>query len=84
MCAATHPEMPGDRYLDDGIHYRLSVELGLLVTEPMHADSRNPGRGGHEVHGEWWWFDRVPPDVVIEQPAASHRCHEVGSAPVPV
>lgn len=25
LCAATHPSERGDTYLDDGLHYRLSV-----------------------------------------------------------
>lgn len=63
LCAAMHPAEPGDTYLDDGLHYKLSVELGALVTEPMDSDV---GRGGHAAHGEWWWRDEVPADVVIE------------------
>lgn len=50
LCAATHPAEPGDTYLDDGIHYRLSVELEALVSEPMDPDPANPGRGGHRAH----------------------------------
>ena len=34
LCAAMHGEEPGDTYLDDGVHYLLSVEKKLLVTEP--------------------------------------------------
>lgn len=67
LCAAAHPEQPGDTYLHDGLHYKLSVELGALVTEPMHADPVNPGRGGHEAHGCWWWQDEVPQDAVLEE-----------------
>jgi hypothetical protein len=63
LCAAMHPAEDGDTYLHDGLHYKLSAELGALVTEPMHADA---GRGGHARHGEWWWRDEVPDDVVIE------------------
>lgn len=51
LCAAQHPQCEGDVYLDDDIHYRLSVELKVLVTEPMEL----PDGGGHGVHGEWWW-----------------------------
>lgn len=61
LCAAMHPEEPGDTYLHDGIHYTLSVELDALVTEKMEQAE---GRGGHAHHGEWWWSHRVPPDVV--------------------
>ncbi len=68
LCAAMHPARDDDRaYIDDGLHYKLGVELGALVTEPMHADAGNPGRGGHAAHGEWWWADEVPDDVVIER-----------------
>lgn len=58
-----HPALEGDTYLDDNIGYRLSVVDKVLVTEAMHQDA---GRGGHAAHGEWWWADRVPADVVID------------------
>lgn len=64
VCAAMHPEEPGDTYLHDGLHYRLSVDLGVLVTEPMECEG---GRGGHGKHGLWWWRDRVPDDVQLER-----------------
>ncbi len=60
LCAAKHPEEPGDTYLHDGIHYILSVELGVIVTEKME---QTEGRGGHAKHGEWWWAHEVPHDV---------------------
>lgn len=63
LCAAMHPEEPGDTYLHDGISYLLTVELRALVTEPMESTA---GRGGHGKHGEWWWAHLVPEGVVIE------------------
>jgi hypothetical protein len=63
LCAAMHPALPGDTYLHDGLHYMLSVDLRVLVTEPMHSDA---GRGGHAVHGEWWWRHTLPSDVRID------------------
>lgn len=63
LCAAMHPPEPGDTYLDDGLAYRLSVELRVLVTEPMELVG---GRGGHAVHGEWWWANDVPADVEVD------------------
>lgn len=57
LCAAMHPEEPGDVYLDDGIHYRLSVELKVLVSEPMER---------HQHDGLWWWRDEVPDDRAID------------------
>ena len=63
LCAAMHPEMPGDTYIDDGLAYELSVERKVLCTEPMHCQS---GWGGHAQHGQWWWAGNVPPDALIE------------------
>jgi len=51
VCAAMHPELPGDTYVDDSLHYRLSVEYGVLVAEPMEK---------HQHDGLWWWRDEVP------------------------
>lgn len=62
LCAAMHPAESGDTYLDDNLHYKLSVELGVLVTERMDEG----GRGGHAAHGQWWWRDNVPADATIE------------------
>lgn len=64
LCAAMHRAQDGDTYLHDGISYRLTVELRTIVTEPWHSDE---GRGGHSNHGEWWWRNEVPEDVVIEE-----------------
>lgn len=58
VCAAMHPELPGDTYIDDPLHYRLSVEYGVLVSEPQER---------HALDGLWWWFDEVPDGVEIEQ-----------------
>lgn len=67
LCAARHPAREGDTYLHDGIHYKLSVETRTIVSEPMDPDPGSPGRGGHRAHGQWWWVDEVPDDVVIEK-----------------
>lgn len=63
VCAASHPELPGDTYLHDGLHYLLSVELRVLVTERVE---QKEGRRGHAKHGEWWWSHDVPADVVTD------------------
>lgn len=57
FCAAMHPKEEGDIYLDDGIHYILSVEKKILVTESHDL---------HKVDGEWWWKGRVPCGVTID------------------
>lgn len=64
LCAAMHPAMEGDTYLHDGISYRLTVEERVIVTEPMDC---HEGRGGHRMHGQWWWAGNVPDDVEIER-----------------
>lgn len=58
VCAAMHPEEPGDQYIDDQKAYELSVEHKLLVTEAWDA--------GHSKRGLWWWRNEVPPGVTIE------------------
>lgn len=62
LCAAMHLPEAGDIYIDDGLHYRLSAELHVLVTEAMHEGIR----GGHAEHGEWWWRGLAPADVTID------------------
>jgi hypothetical protein len=69
LCAAMHPEEPGDTYLDDSVHYTLS-RVGVLVTEKMEEG----GHGGHACHGEWWGH-RVPPDVTPDLWAYVYRIY---------
>lgn len=58
LCAAMHAAEPGDTYLDDGIHYMLSAEKKLLVTEPMEQ---------HQKRGEWWWGGNVPHGITVDE-----------------
>ena len=51
VCAAMHPAEDGDTYIDDGLHYELSVEKRVLVTEPMEL---------HAKSGRWWWRGQAP------------------------
>lgn len=57
LCAAMHPEEDGDIYIHDGLHYYLSVECKVLVTEPHEK---------HSQHGQWWWVNAIPPDREID------------------
>jgi hypothetical protein len=57
LCAAMHGPEPGDTYLDDGVHYYLSVEKKVLVTEPWEK---------HKNYGEWWWRGGVPWNVEVD------------------
>ncbi len=58
LCAAIHAEETGDIYLDDAIHYLLSVELGIIVSE-YHVE--------HQHTGEWWRVDEVPEGLIIDR-----------------
>ena len=62
LCAAMHPAEEGDLYVDDGEHYRLSVELKVLGTEAMNEG----GLGGHAAHGEWWWRGLAPAAATVD------------------
>lgn len=57
LCAAMHGAQEGDCYVDDGLHYYLSVEKRILVTE-LHEK--------HKEHGRWWWKGQQPVDVAID------------------
>lgn len=57
LCAAMYAAEDGDCYIDDGIHYALSVEAKVLVTESHER---------HKNRGEWWWINAVPQGVTID------------------
>lgn len=65
LCAAMHPAELGDTYIDDGIHYRLSVDHAVIVTDKFHLRKDPNGSGELDGHGEWWWRDQVPEGVEI-------------------
>ena len=58
LCAAMHSAEEGDTYIDDGLHYELSVIAKVLVTEPMER---------HRLHGQWFWRGNVPPEVRVDE-----------------
>jgi len=47
LCAAKREEEEGDRYIDDGFHYQLSIICCAIRPEP---DERETGR--------WSWIER--------------------------
>lgn len=54
LCAAIHPERIGDVYIPDWLSYKLTVELGYIVTTPEPE---------HSTHGKWWFrHDDSKPD----------------------
>lgn len=58
LCAAMHPAEEGDMYVDDSLHYHLSVEAKVLVTEPHYR---------HKHSGEWWWVNAIPVGVRVDE-----------------
>jgi hypothetical protein len=44
LCAAKHPELPNDCYIDDGLHYQLAVLSKVIV----------PDENEH-TNGLWHW-----------------------------
>ena len=72
LCAAIHPAERGDTYIDDGLHYEMSVVSKVIGTEPMER---------HKEHGEWWWLGNVPEGVDIEPfylDREDRRCRSCG------
>lgn len=49
FCAANSEPEEGDCYLDDGVHYYLSVERKVLITDENHF-----------THWQWWWKGQMP------------------------
>jgi hypothetical protein len=56
FCAALRPAEPGDTYIDDVLHYAMSVEYRVIVTEPAER---------HRLNAEWWWRGAIPAEVEI-------------------
>ena len=51
FCAALSPEKAGDMYIDDGLHYYLSVEKRVIVTTENDIHMRSGG--------EWWCNGKI-------------------------
>jgi hypothetical protein len=49
LCAAKTEEEPGDTYIDDRLHYQLSVESRAIIAD---VDEAKNGRW-HWVHGDF-------------------------------
>lgn len=50
-CAAHTEKQPGDTYIDDALHYEMSIEHGVIVALPMPE---------HVDHPQWWWSRAAP------------------------
>lgn len=53
-CAALTEEHTGDTYIDDGLHYEMSIENGVIVALPMPEHKENP---------QWWWTSSAPSEA---------------------
>jgi len=52
ICAAMSEAEPGDTYINDGLHYQLSVVTRAIVADPQHKEN-----------GLWHWVERKWDDV---------------------
>ena len=59
FCSAINEPIPGDSYIDDGLHYELSVVKKVLITTENEFHMNNGG--------EWWWKGHEPKNVPIDQ-----------------
>ena len=57
LCAAIHPKEPGDTYINDELHYQMSVVHKVIGTEEWAK---------HINHGQWWWINNIPPGIEID------------------
>ena len=57
LCAAMHPVQEGDTYIDDDLHYQMSVIHKIIGSEPMAK---------HKDSGEWWWMGNIPEGIGID------------------
>ena len=58
LCAAMHRAKKGDTYINDQLHYEMSVIHKILATEPMTR---------HKEKGEWWWVGNIPDEIDIDE-----------------
>lgn len=59
FCAALNNHEEGDIYINDALHYHLSViEKILVTTENEHHMSTG---------GEWWWKTKIPNGIIIDE-----------------
>lgn len=57
LCAALHDAEDGDTYVNDGLHYEMSVIHKVIGAEPNEL---------HMKSGQWWWMGNVPKGITID------------------
>lgn len=58
LCAAIHKEEQEDTYIDDNLHYQMSVIHKVIATEEYEK---------HIINGEWWWIGNIPNKIEIDK-----------------
>ncbi len=58
LCAAMHAAEAGDTYIDDGLHYQMSVIHKVIGSEPMER---------HKDSGQWWWTGNIPEGIEVSE-----------------
>lgn len=53
-CAAYTEEEEGDTYINDSLHYEMSVLHAVIVALPMPE---------HINHPQWWWVNDAPKEA---------------------
>lgn len=53
-CAAYTEAQDGDTYIDDNLHYEMSVVHAVIVALPMAE---------HIKHPQWWWTNQAPSEA---------------------
>lgn len=59
FCAAMTEQQEGDLYIDDRLHYHLSVITKVLVTTPSETHNK--------TNGEWYFINAIPEYVIIDE-----------------
>ena len=62
LCGAKSEELPKDCYIDDRLHYQLSVELGVIVPDENEAEN-----------GLWHWQEKQPLPAPLESKEIDHH-----------
>lgn len=58
LCASIHPQEEGDTYIDDGLHYEMSVVKKVIGAEGIEA---------HMKSGQWWRVGNIPEEIIIDE-----------------
>lgn len=64
LCAARHPEESDDTYIDDRLHYELSINQRALMADPQE------GVEGSEFYGRWYWVHDEDQQFLMARPQA--------------